>query len=281
MAEPQDKTPTVVRGGHYPSWARAAPLWSNRGDGSSAPAAFLDGRHVPALQPPPQRPFHPGDRTIHHRLEGGSSLLVEHARQTAEDHLDPADVIDAAPRAIHVLQTNADALNRGRELSQPQAELPPDIGPVIRTQLDSAGSDVGGDQWGVDADGLPLHRSGYPIREWGSFPAVRGGGASLGSPRGAAAKFFEYVGGCYDAYQPTPVHHRQAADRLSSHQAGRSAQGRLRGRAHHGRAHQVADQALPANRAAAAAAEILVGHDTYDARVLRNYQVADAAPSHP
>ncbi len=69
-------------------------------------------------------------------------MLDDHARKPAQDDLDPAYLVDAAARPIHVRDPNTHALDGRGELSEPSAELAPDVGAILRSDVDIERADV-------------------------------------------------------------------------------------------------------------------------------------------
>ena len=70
--------------------------------------------------------------------------LEDDAREPAQDHLDPAFLVDAAAGAVHILHADAHPLDRPRELPELHPQLPADVRSVVGGQLDSDHADVRG-----------------------------------------------------------------------------------------------------------------------------------------
>jgi hypothetical protein len=118
---------------------------SARLNGSSGARCFERFR-ASALKRLPHRSFRPGESAIDRRLESRLLVLEEHARKVAQDYFDPAQLIHAAARSIHVLYADTDALNGGRELPELFSELPANVLFFVATEIHSHHADVSWNQ---------------------------------------------------------------------------------------------------------------------------------------
>ena len=82
--------------------------------------------------------------------------------EPAEHHLHVAHLVDSAARPIHVRHTDADALDRCRELPELHAELSSNIGLSIVIELDPDNAYVSRCTRRVRATALSFHRSWNP-----------------------------------------------------------------------------------------------------------------------
>ena len=68
-----------------------------------------DGFHAPALHAAPYGSLRSGEGAVDRILERGGLALEYQARKAAQDHFDAAHLINATPRAVHILHANANA----------------------------------------------------------------------------------------------------------------------------------------------------------------------------
>src|SRR5688572_4003406 len=144
---------------------RSKPCCGNKAAGSvgeSASRAF-DGFRAATLQASPHGALRPGKCAIDRSHERRVSSFDNDARETAQDDLDPAYLIDAALGSVRIFNSNTDALDGRGELAELDAELAPDVGAFIRTGLDAGRVDVRGDHRDIHAARRCLAYSG----SWG------------------------------------------------------------------------------------------------------------------
>lgn len=83
-------------------------------------------------------------------------MFENNTRESAQDHLDPAQLIDAATRPIDVLHTDTDTLNVAREFSELYSELSANIRLAVLTEIEAGNADMSWDQRGFGAAGYPF-----------------------------------------------------------------------------------------------------------------------------
>ena len=110
-----------------------------------------DGFHATTLQGAPHGAFRSGKCAIDRSHEHGVALLDDDARKTAQDHLDPARLIDAAPRPVRILDPDTDALDGTGKLAELRAELASDMGTLVCTDVCGGRTDIRGDHRGIRA----------------------------------------------------------------------------------------------------------------------------------
>ena len=84
-----------------------------------------------------------------------------HARKIAQDHFDSAKLIDAAARSIHVLHTDAYALDSACKFSQFLAQLLPDARPFFLGEIGAEHANVSRNNPSTSVAGLLLQRSSF------------------------------------------------------------------------------------------------------------------------
>src|SRR5690606_35153858 len=92
-------------------------------------------------------------------------LLDDHAGQAAQHHLDPAELVDSAPRTVDILEADAGAFHRGFELAQVAAELAPQVLAVGGIDLDAHGADERGCSIRRGGTDGPILRLAHLLRE--------------------------------------------------------------------------------------------------------------------
>jgi len=94
------------------------------------------------------------------------STLDYYAGEPAEHHLHVAQLVDTTARPVHVGHTNADALDRCRELPELHAQLASNMGLLVVIEIDPDEAHVGRRPQGVLTTALSLLRSWNPGSEW-------------------------------------------------------------------------------------------------------------------
>jgi hypothetical protein len=117
---------------------------------------MFEGFHAAALQASPHGAFRRIERAIDRNQERRVAFLHDDARKPAQDDLDPAYLVDAAARPVHILDSNTDALDGSGELSEPPAELAPDVGTIVRVDIHTERADVRRDRRDIRAPRRPL-----------------------------------------------------------------------------------------------------------------------------
>ena len=104
---------------------------------ASAPHTFTHGSLRPSKSP------------LNSPIKDSVLCFKDHARQITQHHFDPAELIDASARTIHILHADTDSLNRGSKLSEPPAQLLSDGAPFVLTELAPEHADMRGSEWGL------------------------------------------------------------------------------------------------------------------------------------
>src|SRR5689334_3151645 len=162
---------TTMRGRRYHLRDISELLWMGK-PGGELPGHPFAGLHAPALQTSSYGALGAGEGAVDRSLERSISFFEDHARQAVEDHLDPTHLIDPAPRAVHVLDADADALDGRRELPELHAQLSPDVRAVVAVEFIPERPDVSGDARRNRSGGLSFERLRDPARKRSAFLAV-------------------------------------------------------------------------------------------------------------
>jgi hypothetical protein len=111
------------------------------------------------LHRPPHGAFRPVQGTIDRAPQRDRTAFEDYARQTGQNNLDPAQLIDAPARPIHVPRAHADALDGTCELPGTDSQLAPDMRAILGLEIAWRGTNVRGNLRRMSA-GPPLGRLG-------------------------------------------------------------------------------------------------------------------------
>jgi hypothetical protein len=101
--------------------------------------------HASTLQCSAHGALYSVQREINRGIQRNIALLEYDAWQPTQDNLDAAYAIDASARAVRVLATKADPLDRSRKLPKPPCELGPHVNPVFGPELAFRSANVDGE----------------------------------------------------------------------------------------------------------------------------------------
>lgn len=146
---------------HVRDILRFSSFGPSAGTGSRSRPDF-DRLLTSAIQASAYSALRPNEGAADRGIERGVLRFVQHARKTAQDHFDPTDMINTAARAVHVLHTDADPLDRACKLSELHAQFLPDGRSLLLAEIGSQHTDMRWNQRYIRTAGLPLERFGNP-----------------------------------------------------------------------------------------------------------------------
>lgn len=107
----------------------------------------LDRLHSSALYTSTEGSLRPSKSLPNSPIEDIVLCFKYHARQTTQHHFDPAELIDASARTVHILHADTDSLNRECEFSELSAQLHPDCVPFVLAEISPEHADMRGNEW--------------------------------------------------------------------------------------------------------------------------------------
>lgn len=132
---------------------------------SCAPGCRLDRLGVSALYAAAYGALGAGECAIDRSLQRQRLTFEDHARKTAQHHLDAAQLVDTAARPVHIQHTDRDAFDRSFILAELHAEAVSDMGALVLAQIDAEYADIRRNLWCVGAPGGAFRRLGQAPRE--------------------------------------------------------------------------------------------------------------------
>ncbi len=270
---------------------------------------------VQRLQPSPLDAAPDGERGgansgINGVGQRGATPLDDDARETAQDDLDPAYLIDASLWAVRVEEADADAFDRRGELPELHPELPGGgvSVPLIEARADDA--DMSGRRYVECPAARDLGRSWQRVRKhrplcggtrraaaasrpggtaYGLFSAyaTRSGGppdrrciGANGGTRGSAPELIQQVGRRHQADELAAINDEQTTNRLPTHQVRCLPQRRGWRGAYGSSRHDVTNRSRLPKLVSISPAEVTFGDEPHNPGAIDDDQVPDPVLPH-